>query len=138
MRERRILHTGAPDILSGVSHRPDVSDAARRLEQLRAWRVRPERDTVVGPLIASTLADAQRARKQLGSFVELWESVLPDDLALHTRVTSLRSGVVQVTVDTSATAYELDRCLREGLEQQMRRAFGKTLLRVKITVGRVG
>ena len=92
----------------------------------------------VGPVIASTLAEAQRAKKHLGSFVELWESVLPDELAVHTRVTGLRSGVVQVTVDTSATAYELDRCLREGVEQQIRRAFGKTLLRVKITVGRVG
>ncbi len=116
----------------------DLSDAVRRVEQLRAWRARPERDVAVGPLIASKLADAQRAQKQLGSFVELWESVLPDELAVHTRVTGLRSGVVQVTVDTSATAYELDRCLREGLEQQMRRAYGRTLLRVKITVGSVG
>ncbi|MCH7797007.1 MAG: DUF721 domain-containing protein [Planctomycetes bacterium] len=117
---------------------PDGSDAARRLEQLRGWRARPEPELAVGPLIAARLADARRAQKQLGSFVELWESVLPDELALHTRVTGLRSGVVHVTVDTSATAYELDRCLREGVEQQMRRAFGKTLLRVRITVGRVG
>jgi hypothetical protein len=41
-----------------------------------------------------------------------------------------------VTVDTSSTAYEIDRCLREGLEQQLRRAYGKTLIRVKVTVGR--
>ena len=121
-----------------MPNRRDVSTAAHRVEQLRAWRARPEREVVVRPLIESKLADAHRAQKQLGSFVELWEAVLPAELALHTRVTGLRSGVVHVTVDTSATAYELDRCLREGLEQQMRRAFGKTLMRVKITVGRVG
>ena len=117
---------------------PDGRDVSNRVEQLRAWRARPEREVAVGPLIESKLADARRAQKQLGSFVELWESVLPAELAVHTRVTGLRSGVVHVTVDTSATAYELDRCLREGLEQQMRRAYGKTLMRVKITVGRVG
>ena len=62
----------------------------------------------VVPLIAARLADARRAQKQLGSFVELWETVLPDGLAEHTQVTGLRSGIVHVTVDTSATAYELD------------------------------
>ncbi len=53
-------------------------------------------------------------------------------------MTAIRGGVVQVTVDTSATAYELDRRLREGLEQQMRRAYGKTFVRVKVKVGGSG
>ncbi len=61
--------------------------------------------------------------------------MLPDALASHTRVTAVRGGVVHVTVDTSATAYELDRRLREGLEQQMRRAYGKTFVRVRVKVG---
>ncbi len=67
--------------------------------------------------------------------MDLWENVVPADLSPHTRITALRGGVAHVTVDNSATAYELDRRLREGLEQQMRRAFGKTLVRVKISVG---
>ncbi len=115
-----------------------MTDATARLEQLRRWRSRPDRAVAIEPLIAARLKEAKRLQKTLGSFVELWETVLPDELAERTQVTGLRSGVVQVTVDSSATAYELDRRLREGLEQQMRRAFGKTLVRVKITVGRVG
>jgi predicted nucleic acid-binding Zn ribbon protein len=105
------------------------------IEQLRNWRARPDREAAIGPLVEARLADAERTRKRLGSFVELWETVLPGDLASHTRVTGIRGGVVQVSVDTSATAYELDRRLREGLEEQMRRAYGKTFVRVKITVG---
>ena len=112
-----------------------MSDPAGRLEQLRNWRARPDRVVAIGPLIDAKLADAQRTRKRLGSFVELWETVLPDELAAHTRVTGIRGGVVRVSVDTSATAYELDRRLREGLEEQMRRAYGKTFVRVRITVG---
>ncbi len=115
-----------------------MMDATGRLEQLRRWRSRPDRTVDLGPLIEAKLKEAKRVQKTLGSFVELWETVLPDGLARHTQVTGLRSGIVQVTVDTSATAYELDRRLREGLQEQMRRAFGKTLVRVKITVGRVG
>ncbi len=112
-----------------------MNDPAARLEQLRNWRARPDREVAIGSLIDAKLADAQRTRKRLGSFVELWETVLPDELAAHTRVTGIRGGVVQVAVDSSATAYELDRRLREGLEEQMRRAYGKTFVRVRITVG---
>ena len=49
----------------------------------------------------------------------------------------MRSGVAYVTVDSSSTGYELDRRLREGLEQQLRQAFGKTLVRVRISVGKL-
>ena len=115
-----------------------MMDATGRLEQLRRWRSRPDRTVDLGSLIEARLKEAKRVQNTLGSFVELWETVLPDGLARHTKVTGLRSGIVQVTVDTSATAYELDRRLREGLQEQMRRAFGKTLVRVKIRVGGVG
>ena len=110
-------------------------DATGRLAQLRKWRSRPDPTVALEPLIEARLKEAKRVQKTLGSFVELWETVLPDGLAEHTQVTGLRSGIVHVTVDTSATAYELDRRLREGLQEQMRRAFGKTLVRIKITVG---
>lgn len=109
--------------------------AARQIDQLRQWRERREYDTSVGPLIARKGVEIERARKSLGSFVDLWEGVVPADLACHTRVNAVRSGVAYVTVDSSSTAYELDRRLREGLEQDLRRAFGKTLVRVRVTVG---
>ncbi len=111
-----------------------MTDATVRLGELRRWRSRPDRAVAIEPLIAARLKEARRLQKTLGSFVELWETVLPDELARRTQVTGLRSGIVHVTVASSATAYELDRRLREGLEEQMRRAFGKTLVRVKIAV----
>ena len=81
-------------------------------------------------------AEARRAQGRLGSFVDLWEGLVPGEVASHTRVVAVRGGIAHVTVDTSSTAYEIDRLLREGLEQQLRRAYGKTLVRVKVTVGR--
>ncbi len=114
---------------------PDPLDEIRRLQALRG---RPERETSISPLVAGKAAEARRAERGLGSFVDLWEGVMPQELALRTRVTGLRGGVVQVTVDSSSTAWELDRLLREGLQEQLRRAYGRTLLRVRITVGEVG
>ncbi len=112
-----------------------MDGAARQIEQLREWRQRREWDTALGPLIARKRSEVKRAERRLGSFVDLWEGVVPADLAVHTRVTGVRGGVAHVTVDSSSTGYELDRQLREGLEQKLRAAFGKTLIRVRLSVG---
>ena len=115
-----------------------MADAPTQLLKLQEWRGRREPETDIGPLIAQRAVEARRAERRLGSFVDLWEGVIPGELACHTRVTSLRSGVAYVTVDSSSTGYEIDRRLREGLEHQLRQAFGKTLIRVKISVGELG
>ncbi|MHC4128624.1 MAG: DciA family protein [Planctomycetota bacterium] len=98
--------------------------------------MRPEPDRTIGGLVSAVATEAKQAQKRLGSFVDLWEGLVPAEVASHTRVVALRGGVAHVTVDTSSTAYQIDRCLREGLEQQLRRAYGKTLTRVKVTVGK--
>jgi hypothetical protein len=113
-----------------------MPDAAREIARLQEQRVRPEPERSIGGLVSAVAVEAQQAQKRLGSFVDLWEGLVPPEVASHTKVVGLRGGVAHVTVDTSSTAYQIDRCLREGLEQQLRRAYGKTLTRVKVTVGK--
>ncbi len=112
-----------------------VSEALRQIERLRGWRARREWDTAIGTLIAEKVTYARRAERRLASLVDLWESLVPAEIAAHTRVSGVRGGTAHVTVDSSSTGYELDRRLREGLEQQLRRAYRGTLVRVRITVG---
>ena len=64
---------------------------------------------------------ADRTQQRLGAFVDLWEALLPAEVAGRTRVSALRGGVVMVVADSAATAYELDRRLRGGLESELRR-----------------
>ena len=109
----------------------EIADLAR----LRAWRTRPEPDLSIGGLVAARAREAKRTQERLGSLIDLWQKLVPADLVDHTRMTSLRGGVVHVVVDSSSTAYELDRRLREGLETRLRRAYRGTLARVRITVG---
>jgi hypothetical protein len=113
-----------------------MPDAAEQIARLQAQRSRPEPDRTIGDLVSSVVKEAKRAQGRLGSFVDLWEGLVPAEIASHTKVVAMRGGIAHVTVDTSSTAYEIDRRLREGLEQQLRRAYGKTLVRVKVTVGR--
>jgi hypothetical protein len=112
-----------------------MPDAAEQIARLREQRVRPEPDRTIGGLVSAVAREARRAQGRLGSFVDLWEGLVPAELASHTKVVAMRGGIAHVTVDASSAAYEIDRRLREGLEEQLRRAYGKTLVRVKVTVG---
>jgi hypothetical protein len=111
-----------------------VSDAARQIEQLRAHRVRPEVDTSITSIISAAASKAQKTHKQLGCLIDLWEQLLPEKLASQTAITSLRGGTVHVAAADAATHYEIDRLLREGLEQQLRASYRGTLVRVRVKV----
>jgi hypothetical protein len=69
--------------------------------------------------------------------IELWEGLIPPELAARTALTSLRRGVLHVVVDSSSAGFELDRRLRGGLAHELRRQFRGTLVRVKTRVGRL-
>jgi hypothetical protein len=112
-------------------------DVAREVARLQELRVRPDPDPSISGLVSALATEAKRTQRRLGSFVDLWEGVVPPELASRTKVVTLRGGVAHVTVDSSSVAFEIDRRLREGLEQQLRRAWGRTLIRVKVTVGSV-
>ncbi len=108
----------------------------RRMEQLRAMRVRPERDTSLAFIVKDFKRDVERPFKQLAGLAELWAELIPGDLAQHTRLESLQRGVLRVVVDSSGRHYDLDRLLREGVQRElMRRHNGAALRQVKIRVG---
>lgn len=111
-----------------------VSDAARQIEQLRDHRVRPEVDTSISSIISAAASKAQKTHKRLGRLIDLWEQLVPEKLASQTAITSLRAGTVHVAAADAATHYEIDRLLREGLEQQLRASYQGTLVRVRVKV----
>jgi hypothetical protein len=90
---------------------------SEQIEQLRATRGWRDHDVALGPLVESLAVSRE--------------------LAGRTRVTAIRGGVVHVAADSASTVYELDRLLRGGLEQEIRRRYQATLTRIKVTVGRV-
>lgn len=111
-----------------------AEQAARAIERLREYRVRRKPDLSVTPMIEAIARRSTRAEKRLGQLVDLWEAGIPPEIAAHTRLKSLRGGVLHATADSAAVAYELDRLLREGLLATLRKSYNGPLSRVRVTV----
>lgn len=107
----------------------------QRLRQLGTWRTRPPRDLSLHFLKDQFQREVAKPYKQLGQIVELWREHVPDHLHQRTALRSLQRGRLTVTVSDSSTLYELDRLLRGGVEQTLRRQFPGNLRRVKLEVG---
>lgn len=110
----------------------DVASQIERRRRLRARRRPPL--TICGD-VRAVAAEATRTHRRLGHLIELWEAMVPREVADHTTLVALRRGVAHVSVDSASTGYELDRLLRGGLTEDLRRRFRGTLVRVKIRVG---
>ena len=112
-------------------------DAATQIEQLRKYRQRRDRDLSIAPLIGAMDDDARRTQRRLGALIDLWSQLVPGELEKHSRVVGVRGGVVQVQCDSSSTKYELDRLLRQGLEQELRKRYPSTLTKIRLSLGGV-
>ena len=113
----------------------DARQGDDRLKRLREHRVWAERDLSLGFLPGQFQREVARPFKQLAPLAELWQQLVPADLARHARLERLKGGVLHVAVDSSAHLYELDRLMRQGLERELvRAAKGAPLRRVKLSL----
>ncbi len=103
------------------------------LNRLRRWRNRPDPDLTLGFLRKQFDQGVRRPYERLQSITELWRSMVPTHLILHTQLLSMTHGILRVSVDSSAHLYQLDRLLRSGLERQLViRHKGPALRRVRL------
>lgn len=117
----------------GLHETPD-----HHLKNLRHWRNRVERDLSLQFMQAEFKNEIQKPYKQLCQMTEVWTTLVPADLQAKTRLESLSRGVLRVIVDSSSSLYELDRLLRQGLEQQIIVAHkGPAVRKIQLRVGQV-
>ncbi|MEM7228341.1 MAG: DciA family protein [Planctomycetota bacterium] len=112
-----------------------MADPSRELLRICANRQRPQRTLGVTKLIERVEHNARKTEKRLGQLTALWESVVPPELAVHTRLVGLRGGTLDVIADSAPVRYELDRLLRGGGEHSLRRRYRGSLRSVRIRVG---
>ena len=114
------------------------ADPVSRLDELCRRRRGVETDHSLAFLKDAFSRQVTRPFKQLESFVDVWQSLVPAALLEHTRLEGLSRGVLRVAVDSSERLYELDRRLRGGLEQELIRALPATAVRrIQLRVGKV-
>ncbi len=105
------------------------------LEKLQAWKQRREKDVTLSFLPGQFKREVEKPFKQLGDLVGLWEELVPRELAAQTKLEGVSRGVLNVRVSSSSHLYELDRLLRESVENELKRRHRGPLVRVKLRVG---
>jgi hypothetical protein len=104
-----------------------------RLARLVRHRPKP-RDLSIGGEVERIRAAAERLGKRLGRVGDAWLALVPADLLEHTRIDGLRGGVLEISVDSTAARFALDRLLRGGLEARLRSETSPPIARVRVRV----
>ena len=112
--------------------------ARNALDQLKTmcrYKGRRVFDQSIAQVVNRVEDRATDTRRRLGKVIDVWDRVVPEEVGGRTKITALRAGVLYVRVESSSMRFELDRLLRGGLEDELRRSFHGSLRRVKVTVG---
>lgn len=101
-----------------------------RIERLRRSRTRGERDlSIAGPVEASLrlIKQAEKTSATLSRLEGHWAALVPPDIAGLTRPVSLSRGVLSVHARDAAAVFALDRWLRSGGLDTLRRGLAAAM-----------
>ena len=106
------------------------------LTKLQAWRGPRPSDLSMAFLRDQFKQEVEKPYKQLEQMIDIWTRLVPAELCRYTRLESLNRGVLKVAVDSSARHFELDRLLRQGLQEQIIKTHkGPAFRKIQIHVG---
>lgn len=91
-----------------------VMQAARSIEQIRQWRVKPDSAVHIGGEVKPMRLKLSRNSRRLANCIAIWDATIPPELSKHVVVGGIRQGVLTAYASSSPVLYELDRLLREG------------------------
>lgn len=107
------------------------------LDRIRRARVRASPSPDMRRLFLAGVPEMRRMRKQLAAVAAAWMEVLPAELAGLARLEGVTRGVLRVSAPDAATAFLIDRALREGGEVRLLSRTGVLLRGVRVTVNGV-
>jgi hypothetical protein len=108
---------------------------AQHIQKLQGWRVPRDRSKPLSEAIGHLQNNALRAQRQLGSFIDAWDQLVPESVSRHTMVEAKRGGTIHVNARSASVAFELDRQLREGLLAELRTACRGSIANIRVRVG---
>ena len=104
----------------------------RKLEQLREWRGRRERDLTMQKTLANLKRTLKRSNTQLLQIAEVWKEEVPEFIYEQTHPISLKNGVLEVAVNGSAMSYQLQQLIRGGLLKKLQTQIHVPLKKIKV------
>jgi|WetSurMetagenome_2_1015567.scaffolds.fasta_scaffold1588945_1 hypothetical protein len=83
----------------------------------------------------SKFLDEQVSPKQAvyGTVIEIWDKILPAELAKHCRIVDITDGQITVAVDSPSYKYELNLCSDELLKQLRQLCPVRRLKKIKFS-----
>lgn len=111
-----------------------MDDASIKMEQLRKWRSRRKKDVSIDSMMRVVCRSLRKTNKQLVQIQEAWQEFVPQRLHQVAVPIALRSGVLEVSVDSSPTAFQINRLIRSGLLRQLQQRSGGTLRKIHVRV----
>ena len=106
-----------------------------RLARIAPYRRRRDFNPSIGEIVESTRKRAARDEKRFSSFSEAWERLVPSEILACSRLGGTRGSTITIEVESSSAKYELDRLLRTGLEDNLRRLYTGPLTRIRTRLG---
>ncbi len=109
----------------------------QRLVNLAQWkRKQPDRTFRLGEVVSELVERRiEPLWASLGPVLEVWEEVLPEELARHCRIEGAAGGELKVSASSPAYAHELRMCAGQ-LVAELRRQCPRAKIRsIKVAVG---
>jgi hypothetical protein len=113
-----------------------MADGTSKLEQIRQLRKRKYPETSIESSILSIRRNLKKTNKQLTNILEAWDEFVPEQISMNAMPTSLRAGILEVSVNDSPTAYQLNQLLRTGLLQKLQEKSSATLKQIKVRLAK--
>lgn len=73
--------------------------------------------------------------KQLSRLSQIWDEVVPEEIAEHTALESYRRGILKVLVDSAAHRFQLRTMLDGGLRKAIQQRFSGPIDKIRLVPG---
>jgi len=103
--------------------------------QQRKWAWQPS--LLSEPLATLMKHNLGRKVRQLSAIAEIWDRVIPSELASHTALEGITRGVLRVTVDSAPHRFQLKTLLDGGLTRVIREQYSGPLNKINLVPGQL-
>ena len=109
----------------------------QRLVNLAQWkRKQPDRTAKLGDVLNGLVEGRIKPLcARLGPVLEVWEELLPEELARHCHIEELKGAELKVIASSPAYAHELRMCAGQLVAELQRQCSAAKIRTIKVAVG---
>jgi hypothetical protein len=105
-----------------------------KLEQLQKWRALRKKELRIDQTMNLFCRSLKKASKQLVQMQDAWLELVPQHINQVSMPIALRSGTLEVVVDSASSAYQVNRLVRGTLLRDLQLRCSGTLVHIKVRV----